>query len=151
MDVDIAVTLFNAHISTHTADTGRHQGSDSSRSVQLVRPRVTQGMSMESWKSFQVLWRLYKTNTDLSEAESSLQLMYCCSEELREQLFRADPNVTAKQESEQLESIRKLAVVPSAIRARRPKMLSRSQEVGERPRGLFEGEQGKTATCEQKH
>ena len=46
-DMDIAVTLFRAHISTHTTDTSRHQGGDLGRSVRWVRPRVTQGTSME--------------------------------------------------------------------------------------------------------
>ena len=68
MDEDIAVALLNAHISTHTADTGRNKGSDSSRSVELVRPEITQGTTRESWRSSQTLRRLYDTNTDLSKA-----------------------------------------------------------------------------------
>ena len=113
VDVDIAVALWNAHISTHIAGTYRRQGSNSSKSVKLVRPRVTQGMSMDSWKSFQVLWKLYKTRTDLSEAERSLQLMQCCIEKLLIQILQVDPRVLNKQELEQLKLIGRLAVVPA--------------------------------------
>ena len=99
-DKDVAIALFNAHISTHTANTGRTQCNGPSKSEKLSRPKVTQGMLVESWNSFQVLWKLYKNDVDLSEADRSLQLIYCCSEELRGQLFRADPKLTAKPEIE---------------------------------------------------
>ena len=89
-DEDVAVGTYNAHICTHTADAGRDQGSNRRENEKLDRPRITQGTSMESWDSFKILWRLYKQVADLSEAECSLQLMYCCSEKLREQLFRTE-------------------------------------------------------------
>ena len=111
IDMDIAVALFNAHLSTHTTDTSRHQGGDSGKSVKWVRPRVTQGTSMDSWQSFQVLWSLYKSYTDVSEAERSLQLMQCCNKELLVQILQADPNIVYKSELEQLRLLRKLAVV----------------------------------------
>ena len=150
-DEDVAIALFNAHTSTHTADTGHNQGSGTNKNKKLARPRITQGMSMESWRSYQVLWKLYKEVADLSEAECGPQLIHCCNEELIVQLLRADPNIVAKPEIEQLDSIRKLAVIPYAMGVRRSKMLSRSQKVGERPRGLFEKEQGKKATCKPKY
>ena len=92
-DMDIAVTLFNAHTSSYTSDTSRHQGGDSGRSVKWVRPRITQGTSMDSWQSFQVLWSLYKSCTDVSEAERNLQLLQCCNKELLIQILQADPKI----------------------------------------------------------
>ena len=112
-DMDIAVTLFRAHISTHTTDTSRHQGGDSGRSVKWVRPRITQGTSMDSWQSFQVLWNLYKSYTDVSEVERSLQLMQCCDKKLLVQILQSDPNVLNKSELEQFGVLRRLAVVPA--------------------------------------
>ena len=149
-DEDVAIALFNAHIRSHTADAGRNNGSDREKRKKLTELKITQGMSMDSWNSFQVLWKLYKDDADLSEADRSLQLIYCCSEELKRQLFRADPKITAKPEIKQLKSIRKLAVVPDAMGVRHYKMLNISQEVGERPRVLLEKEQGEEATCELK-
>ena len=128
-DKDVAIALFNAHISTHTANAGQNQGSGPSKSKKLTRPKITQGMLVESWNSFGVLWNLYKKGAGLSEAECGLQLIYCCDEELMEQLLRADPNIVTKPENEQMESIRKLAVVPVAMGVRRSEMLNMSQDV----------------------
>ena len=105
-------------------------------------------MLVESWNSFQALWKLYKKGAGLSEAEYGLQLIYCCNEELMEQILRADPNIVAKPEAEQLESIRKLAVVPVAMGVRRSEMLNMSQDVGELSRAFLAKVQGKAATCE---
>ena len=52
-DKEMADALFNAHITTHTVDTSRNQGSGPDKSEKLTRPKITQGMLMESWNSFQ--------------------------------------------------------------------------------------------------
>ena len=70
---------------------------------------------MDSWKSFQVMWRLFKANTDASEEECSLQLIQCCDKKFLGQLFRADYRILSKPEIEQLNAIRKLAVGPVAM------------------------------------
>ena len=111
-DKDVAIALYNAHISTHTTNTGRNKPS---KGESISRPKITQGMLTESWNTFTVLWKLYKTGTGMSEAERSLQLIYCCDGELLEQLLRADPEIMAKPEVIQLDSIKKLAVVPVAM------------------------------------
>ena len=97
---------------------------------------------------FGVLWNLYKKGAGLSEAECGLQLIYCCDEELMKQLLCADPNIVTKPENEQMESIRKLAVVPVAMGVRRSEMLNMSQDVGELSRTFLAKVQGKAATCE---
>ena len=141
-DEDIAIALFNAHINTHTVGASRNVGSDCKKRKKLTELKINKGMSMDSWKSFQVLWRLYRHDADLSKADCSLQLMYCCSEEVRGQLFRVDPTITARPEIEQLKSIRKLAVTKSAGEVRCSKMLNMSQRMREWPRMLLEEEQG---------
>ena len=127
-DKGVATALFNTHTSAHTVDTGRVQGNGPKKSEELSRPKVTQGMLVEAWSPPQVLWKLYKKQADLSEAECSPQLIYCCDEELREQLRRADPNVVIKLEMEQLQLIRKLAGVPIVMGVRLAETLNRSQE-----------------------
>ena len=67
---------------------------------------------MESWNLFGVLWNLYKKGAGLSEAECGLQLIYCCDEELMEQLLHADPNIVTKPEIEQMESKKKIGSSP---------------------------------------
>ena len=111
-DKDIAIAMFNAHVSTHTVN-GRPRGSSSSsKSEKLTRPKLTQGMLEETWNSFKALWELYKTGAGLSAEECGLQLIYCCDDELMEQVVRADPLIISKPKEEQLEAIKKLAVVP---------------------------------------
>ena len=100
-DKDVAIARFKAHMLTHTSYAGR----DTDKSVSVARPRITQGMSMEEWKSFQALWRLFKIETDLSEEECSLQLILCCEEKLVDQVHRADPSMPARPEVGWLEAI----------------------------------------------
>ena len=95
---------------------------------------------MDSWKSTQVLWKLYGTNTDLSEAERSLQLMQRCNEELLIQILQVDPNVVDKSELEQLRLIRSLAVVPAET-------LNRPWEGGELAQTPLAKGRGKAAAC----
>ena len=73
---NVAIALFNAHVSTHTVNTGQIHGNGSSKSEKLSRPKVTQGMLEEAWNSFKVLWNLYKSGAGLSQAELGLQLIY---------------------------------------------------------------------------
>ena len=89
-----------------------------------------------------------KKGAGLSEVECGLQVIYCCDKELIEQLFRADPNIVTKPENKQIESIRKLAVVPVAMGVRRSEMLNISQDVGELSKTFLAKVQGKATTCE---
>ena len=97
----VAVVMLEAHRMIHKV---------TDRSATAARPRITQGMSIDSWRSFQVMWRLYKTDTDVSEEECGLQLIQCCEGKLLERLFRADHRIFSKPEGEQMESIGKLVV-----------------------------------------
>ena len=105
-DEDIAVALFNAHISTHTADTGHNRGSGLSKNEEGIIPKITQEKLLDPWNPFQVLRNRYKTDTELAETEGGLQATTCCDEVIGTQLRHADPNATAKPETERLKSIR---------------------------------------------
>ena len=41
-DKEVAIALYNAHISTHTTNTGRNPGNGPSKSEKLSRPKITQ-------------------------------------------------------------------------------------------------------------
>ena len=43
-DKDVAIALFNAHVSTHTVNAGQNQGSHLSKSKKLTRLKIIQGM-----------------------------------------------------------------------------------------------------------
>ena len=99
----MAVVRLEAHRMVHKT---------TSRGATAARPRITQGMSAESWRSFQVMWRLFKTDTEVSEEECGLQLIQCCEGNLLERLFRTDHRIFSKTEEEQMDSIGKLVVTP---------------------------------------
>ena len=145
-DMDLAVAIYRAHISTHETDT--NQDRSNGKGEKISRPRITRGMLIEAWNSFQVRWGLYKTGTSLPESERSLQLMYCCDKELLEQLLQADPNIADKPEVDQLDSIRKLAVIPVSRGIRRAGLLNMTQKADELSRTFLANVQGKAATCE---
>ena len=112
----------------------------------MTELKINKGTSMDSWKSFQGLWRLYREDADLSEAECGRQLMYRCNEQIRVQLLQIDPNILTKPETEHLKSITMIAVVSDTMGAKRSEMLNTSQEVGEWHQGLPDKEQGKGTT-----
>ena len=125
----LAIALFNAHVSTHTMSANHNsQRSGGNKSEKIVRPKVTQGMLEEAWNSFLIQWKIYKFSAVLTEADSKLQLIYCCEQDLLEHVLRSDPEITSKDEKDQLESIRKMSVVPVAMGVRRSEVLNLTQD-----------------------
>ena len=123
-DKDIAIALFNAHVSTHNANQSGDRGPSSSKSEKITRPKISQGMMEENWNSF----KLHKMSASLSETDSRLQLIYCCEQSLLEHVLRSDPEIRSKPEKEQLSSIGKLCVVPVAMGVRRSEVLNFAAE-----------------------
>ena len=129
---NLAIALFNAHISTHTAsNTNNAQRVGSSKSEKIIRPKLSQGMPEEGWNSFIVQWKIYKSSAALSDDEGKLQLIYCCEQDLLEHVLRSDPDITGKEEPDQLASIRKLCVIPVAMGVRRSDVLNLTQDSAE--------------------
>ena len=145
---NLAIALFNAHISTHTAsNTNNAQRVGSSKSEKIIRPKLSQGMPEEGWNSFIVQWKIYKSSAALSDDEGKLQLIYCCEQDLLEHVLRSDPDITGKEEPDQLASIRKLCVIPAAMGVRRSDVLNLTQDSAELSRSFLSRIQGKAATC----
>ena len=65
-DKDIAIALFNAHVSTHSA---RGAPTPQNRAERLQRPKISQGMLEENWNSFLLQWGIYKDGAGLQAAE----------------------------------------------------------------------------------
>ena len=138
IDEDVTIALHNAHSNTHTAVVSKKR-------KQLTELKSKKETSMVSRKFVQALWKLYKLSTDLSEAECSLQLMYSCSEEQREQLYRKYPNITRKPEirrsskilskTEQVEKCRQRTArgPPSCRRKCRSAKMSQCQSAAKAP------------------
>ena len=134
---NLAIALFNAHVSTHTVTNANNvQRVGSSKSEKIVRPRLSQGMPEEGWNSFIVQWKIYKSSAALNDDESKLQLIYCCEQDLLEHVLRSDPDITGKAEPDQLATIRKLCVIPVAMGVRRSDVLNLAQYSAELSRSF---------------
>ena len=145
---NLAIALFNAHVSTHTVTTANNvQRVGPSKSEKIARPRLSQGMPEEGWNSFIVQWKIYKSSAALTEDEGKLQLIYCCEQDLLEHVLRSDPDITGKAEPDQLASIRRLCVIPVAMGVRRSDVLNLAQDSAELARSFLSRIQGKAATC----
>ena len=147
-DKDIAIAMFNAHVCTHTAGRSGERSNSSNKSEKIARPKISQGMMEESWNSFKLQWKIYKSSASLSTADGMLQLIYCCEQSLLEHVLRSDPDITTKSEDEQLKSIGKLCVVPVAMGVRRSEVLNLTQGSGELSRSFLSRIKGKAATCD---
>ena len=77
-DKDIAITMFNAHICTHTAGRSVEHSRSGNKSEKIARPKISQGMMEESWNSFKLQWKIYKSSASLLTADGMIQLIYCC-------------------------------------------------------------------------
>ena len=100
-DKDIAIALFNAHVSTHNANQSGDRGPSSSKSEKITRPKISQGMIKENWNSSKLQWKIYKMSASLSVTDSRLKLIYCCEQSLLEHVLRSDPEIRSKPEKEQ--------------------------------------------------
>ena len=146
-DKEIAIAMFNAHVCTHTAGRSADRSNSSSKSEKIARPKISQGMMEESWNSFKLQWKIYKSSASLSTEDGKLQLIYCCEQSLLEHVLRSDPDITNKSEIEQLNSIGKLCVVPVAMGVRRSEVLNLTQISGELSCSFLSRIKGKAATC----
>ena len=57
-------------------------------------------MLEEALNSFLIQWKIYKSSAVLSAAESKLQLIYCCEQDLLEHVLRSEPVITSKEEKD---------------------------------------------------
>ena len=132
IEENAATTWINAHIRLRIADVSRDQDKVREKRNKLTECRVTQGMSMYSWNSFQALRKLHREDGESSKADRVSRLMHRGSERYRRQLHRTDPTRTAKPGTEQPTSTRRLAATRSAGDARLHKTPNMPQRTGER-------------------
>ena len=144
-DKDIAIALFNAHVSTQ-AIAGRGPAAQS-KSEKLQRPKISQGMLEESWNSFLIQWDIYCDGSGLSPDDCPRQLLHICDQELLEFVLQSNPDIVNKTVEEIMAAIKRLAVVPVAMGVRRAEMLSMKQHMGELARYFAAKLQGQAATC----
>lgn len=109
-DGAIIAALLNLHASSHAAST-HAATTQATRAEKLKRPTISSAGSSEEWVYFETRWDEYRRGTKLTDGDVVVQLLECCSDELRKDLIRAaGGSLSSKSEQDVLTAIKMLAV-----------------------------------------
>ena len=109
-DGAIIAALLNLHASSHAAST-HAATAQATRAEKLKRPTISSAGSSEEWAYFETRWDEYRRGTKLTGGDVVVQLLECCSDELRKDLIRAaGGSLSGKPEQDVLTAIKMLAV-----------------------------------------
>ena len=84
-------------------------------------------MLEEGWMKCILQWDLYVTGTGINEGDKPRQFIHRCEQELLELVLKVEPVIGTKTLAE---TVKKLAVIPVAIRVRRSELFSLKQDRG---------------------
>ena len=76
----------------------------------MQRPTVSTEITLQKWSYFVWSWELYKKHTNIGEGNISTELLACCDDDLRSNLFRANNTIHTSTENDILEAIKSFAV-----------------------------------------
>lgn len=143
-DIATCVALMQLHQkNVHDSATAAHL----QKAPPLNRPELRQGVTDEDWEAFSRRWDLFRHSMTLAPRQIAAQLLACCEPELEIALFREDPFISAKSETEILAAMKRLAVLSVALCARRTALMNTAQEPGERVRPYVARLRGLANVC----
>ena len=99
-----AAALLNNHNSTAHSNQGHANTQD--RAARPVRPVITSEITPHQWANTERYWNVYKKAARLNVGDTTTQLITCCDEELRDQLFDAHSDIEVKSEADVLKAIK---------------------------------------------
>ena len=144
-DASIIAGLLNVHGNTHAAS---NNASTRQKPPKVDRPSIELHSSEELWNAFMLRWDMFKKSTHMSADETVRQLFQCCTTELGNALLKSHKSaVSGVDENALIVAIKKLAVPPVAICARRSALLSTKQDHSENARAYLARLNGKASTC----
>ena len=144
-DVGVIAALLNIQAFTHK---DANSTSSQQKPPKMDRPSIELHSSEELWNAFDVRWNMFKKSTKMSADETVRQLFQCCDTELGNALLKSyKAVVSGDSEYALLEAIKKLAVPPVAISARRSALLGTKQDHSENARTYLARLNGKAAIC----
>lgn len=142
-----AAALLTNHNTTHIANANAGN-NNRIRPQKVNRPEIKHGSDNESWSYFLERWGQYKASCPGLNAQSlNLQLLECCGEELRQDIFRAEGSVDNKTEAEITAIIKRLAVKTENTMVARVKLHNMSQDPGEEAQHFASRLLGQAKTC----
>jgi len=120
-DVDVigAAAILNAHALIHTTNAAQPRAAHVVRAPKLERPKLHLNATTEDWNAFTRRWETYRTGSQIPDVVASGQLLECTEEQLGNIVLRAKPNFTTLTLDDALTTLKKLAVIPVALRSER--------------------------------
>ena len=98
---------------------------------QLIRPRVDRGISQEAWFAFIGSCEEFKSGSNISSHNASIQLFQCAHDKLCDLMLANDPRLMAKSEEYVAKSMESVAVIKVAVGVKRAELLSLHQDHNE--------------------
>ena len=99
----------NIHGNTYTSES-REPAQTIAKTERMQRSTVSTEITLQKWSYFVWNWELYKKHTNIGEGNISTELLACCDDNLRSNLFRANNTIHTSTENDILEAIKSFAV-----------------------------------------
>ena len=95
---------------------------------QVTRPRIERGISYETWLAFICRWKLFKTGSNISSQNVSIQFFQCANDKLGDHILVNGPRLMAKSEEHVAKLMESVGVKKVAIGVKRAELMSLHQE-----------------------
>ncbi len=145
--VDQSFQLVTVHIQSVHATEHPQPSSSTAKAPKLNPPSIDTGVDSETWRVFQVMWGQYCQGSQLREDLKSLQLFQCASDNLKRLLIQSNPAITNCSPEFVMNSMEKLAVIPTSRGATREELRSMVQGNDESIRTFSARVKGKAQIC----
>ncbi len=134
-------------LSTHAMT---HSRATKAKPAPVKRPEISSGGTTEGWSYFTTRWRSYSQAVQLSDRDTSIQLLECCDAKLRKDVTRNAIGPTPLEEmteADLLKAIRALAVREENPKVARVTLSRMSQDRGEPVRAFAARLRGQAEVC----
>ena len=148
MESSLAAVYLSLHGKEH--DIQRQQpinAIQSDRTEKVKKPTISQACTPEDWSYFESRWGDYKQLTNIKEGSIVVNLLECCDEALRKDLFRTYGSLKNNTEIEALSKIKKLAVHIENVRVARVTLHQMRQDQDDPVRGYVAKLKGQASVC----
>ena len=140
--------IINHQIALQQAQAQPQVAAATRHAPKLERPKLKANATNEEWNMFNRRWSTYRTGSNITDDMATMQLLECCTDELRDIVLRAHPSFSTKPIADALTLLKAIAVVPVALGVLRSELTSMYQGADEKFRTFAARVQGKAETCE---
>ena len=143
-----AVSVLNSHAAQHVAPRTHSSTTPQERVEKVARPMLSIGCSDETWKYFVYRWGSFKLVSHIKAENTVTQLMECCDEELRMNVYRTHGRIENLTETAVLEALKIQAVRTENVIIARVNHIQMRQDRDEPIRSYMARLKGHANSCE---